>query len=94
MPYVLALPVWEPVGDQRFVSALTKLTLLKFEWEASRFVAEVKVKVESTLEQATKAQKGCRGITTLSLTSALDVWVVNDTPRPLYPRETDAVPIV
>lgn len=22
--YVLALPVWEPIGDQRFVSALTK----------------------------------------------------------------------
>ena len=24
---------------------------------------------------------------TLSLTSTLDVWVVNATPRPLYPRE-------
>lgn len=24
VPYVLVLPVWEPRGDQRFVSALTK----------------------------------------------------------------------
>jgi hypothetical protein len=31
---------------------------------------------------------------TLSLTSALDGgWVVNTTPRPLYPRERDPVPI-
>jgi len=32
---------------------------------------EVKVKVKVTLEQATKAQRGNRGMTTLSLTSAL-----------------------
>ena len=33
---------------------------------------------------------------TITLTSALDggMWVVNATPRPLYPRETDSVPIV
>jgi hypothetical protein len=31
-----------------------------------------KVKVKFTIEQATKAQKGSRGIATLSLTSALD----------------------
>jgi hypothetical protein len=74
VPYVLALPVWEPIGDQRFVSALQKQKHLKFQWEASRFVAKVKVKVKVTLEQATKAQRGSRrGTTTLSLTSALDV---------------------
>ena len=33
---------------------------------------KVKVQVKFTLEEATKAQKGSRGITTLSLTSALD----------------------
>jgi hypothetical protein len=33
---------------------------------------EVQVKVKFTLEQATKAHRGSRGITTLSLTSALD----------------------
>ena len=31
---------------------------------------------------------------TLSLTPALDGWVVNATPRPLYPRERYPVPIV
>jgi hypothetical protein len=32
---------------------------------------------------------------TLSLTLALDEgWVVNSTPRPLYPREKNPVPIV
>jgi hypothetical protein len=31
---------------------------------------------------------------TLSLTSTLMRWTVNDTPRPLYPRERNPVPIV
>jgi hypothetical protein len=31
---------------------------------------------------------------TLSLNSALDGWVVNATPRALYPREREPVPIV
>ena len=46
---------------------------------------EVKVKVKVTLEQATKAQTRSRGITILSLTSALDRDKA--TPRPLYPQE-------
>jgi hypothetical protein len=46
----------------------------------------VKVKVKFTLEQTAKAERGSRGIAVL--TSALDGgWVVNATPRPLYPRE-------
>jgi len=51
---------------------------------------KVKVKVNFTLEQATKAQRGSRGITTLSLTSSLDRggWAT-----PLYSRERP-VPIV
>ena len=55
---------------------------------------KVKKKVKFALEQAMKAQRGSRGI--LSLTSALDGggWVVNATPRPLYPWERDPVPIV
>jgi hypothetical protein len=42
---------------------------------------KVKVKVQFTLEQATKAQRGCRGIVLLSLISAVDGngW---STPRP------------
>ena len=48
-----------------------------------------KVKVKLAVEQATKAQRGCRAIPVLfSLTSALDVgWVINATPRPLDPQE-------
>jgi hypothetical protein len=38
----------------------------------------MKVKVKVTLEQAMKGQRGSRGIA---------LWVVNATPRPLYPRE-------
>jgi len=34
-----------------------------------------------------------RNSSTLSLTSALD-WVINATPRPLYPRERELLPIV
>ena len=44
-----------------------------------------KVKVEFTLEQTTKAQKGYSS--TLSLTSALDGVGGQRTPRPLYPQE-------
>jgi hypothetical protein len=40
-----------------------------------------------------KAQRGGRS-STLSLTSAVWVWVVNATPRPLYPQERDTVAIV
>ena len=41
-----------------------------------------------TLEHIGKAQKGSRGVTTLSLTSALlGVWVISAKPWPLYPRE-------
>ena len=42
------------------------------------------IKLKFSLEQATKAQRGSRGIG----------WVVNSTPRPLYPRERDPIPIV
>jgi hypothetical protein len=45
------------------------------------------VKVKFTLEQAVKAQKVSRGI-------ARWEWVVNATPRPLYPRERQPVPII
>ena len=38
--------------------------------------------------------EGRRGSSTLSLTSTLVGWMVNDTPWPLYPREKDTVPIV
>ena len=39
---------------------------------ATSVLAMIKVKVKFTLEQAMNAQKGSRGITTRSLTSALD----------------------
>jgi hypothetical protein len=56
--------------------------------------AKGKVKVKFTLEQATKAQRGSRYSSILSLTSASDGWMVNATPRPLYLREREPVPIV
>ena len=31
---------------------------------------------------------------TLSLSSALDGWVVNATPRPLYPRKIDPISLI
>jgi hypothetical protein len=48
----------------------------------------VKVKVKFTLEQATKAQRGSRSIAQSFLNlGARWGWVVNATPRSLYPRE-------
>jgi len=57
-------------------------------WEEVRSSVLVKVKVKFTLEQATKVQRRSRGI----LYSFFNLgarwgWVVNATPRPLYPRE-------
>jgi len=54
----------------------------------------VTVKLKFTLAQATKAQRGSRCISTLSLTSALDVdgW---SKPRPgRFTRGNDQVPVV
>ena len=47
-----------------------------------------KVKVKLSLEQATKAQRGnrCRALLFLQPRRKMG-WVVNATPRPLYPRE-------
>jgi hypothetical protein len=53
-----------------------------------------KVKVNFTLEQAMKAQKGSRCIALLFFNLGARWWVVNATPRSLYPRERDPVPIV
>jgi len=46
----------------------------------------INVQVKLTLEQATKAQRGSRGIALCNLGTRWE-WVVNATPRPLYPRE-------
>jgi hypothetical protein len=53
-----------------------------------------KEKVKVTLEQATKAQKGSRGIPLLFNLGTRRGCVVNAKPRPLYPRERDPVPTV
>jgi hypothetical protein len=54
-----------------------------------------KVKVKVTLQQATKAQRGSRGIPySFFNLGATSWWVVNVTSRPLYPRERDPVPII
>ena len=56
---------------------------------------KVKVKVTFTSEQAMKTQTGSRGIAVLFLYSRRWMgWVVNCTPRPLYPRERYLVLIV
>jgi hypothetical protein len=52
------------------------------------FWSGVKVKVKLTLEQAMKAQRGSRGIALLLFNLvARWGWVINATPRPLYPKE-------
>jgi hypothetical protein len=56
-------------------------------WEICRLNFPKRVKVKVTLEQATKTQRGSRGISTLSLTSALDAVGCHATPLLLYPRE-------
>jgi len=55
---------------------------------ASYFANTIRVKVMFTLEQTTKAHRGSRGIALLFFNlGARRRWVVNATPRPLYPRE-------
>ena len=47
------------------------------------------------LEQVMKAQRGSRGIALLFLQPRRWMgWVVIATPRPLYPRERQSVPIL
>jgi hypothetical protein len=50
-----------------------------------------KVRLISCYEDAEGKKKY---ISTLSLTSVLRVWVINDTPRPFYPQERIPVSIV
>ena len=52
----------------------------------------IKVKIKFTLKQYTKTQEGSRGIaySFLNLGSRMG-WVVNVTPRPLYPRERPGI---
>jgi hypothetical protein len=50
--------------------------------------------IKFILEQAMKAQKGNRGITVLCKSALDEGFVFNATPRPLYPRERNPVPIV
>jgi hypothetical protein len=54
----------------------------------------VTVKVKFALEHAMKAHKESRSIAVLLYLRRWMGWVVNATPRPLYPRERDPVPIV
>jgi hypothetical protein len=52
-------------------------------------------KVKFTLEQATKAQRGRGGVAVFFLSPWCYLgWVVNTTPRPLYPWERDPLPIL
>ena len=60
---------------------------LKIETHQYPYHFKIKVKVKITLEQATKAQRGSRDITTLFHLGAKMEWVINVTPRSLYPRE-------
>ena len=57
--------------------------------------SSVKVKVQFTLEQATKAQRGSRSIaySFFNLGTRWG-WVVNVTLRPLYLGEREPVPVV
>jgi hypothetical protein len=52
------------------------------------------MKVKFDLEQAMKAQRESKGKLLIFNLGGRWGWVVNTTPRPLYPRERDPVPIV
>jgi len=53
------------------------------------------VQIKSTLEQAMKDQRGVQVyLYAFFNLGARWGWLVNDTSRPLYPRERDLVPIV
>jgi len=55
---------------------------------------EVKIKVKSTVEQATKTQRGVEVYLYFYFNlGARWWWVVNSTPRPLYPRERPLYPL-
>jgi hypothetical protein len=56
---------------------------------------QIYIKVKVTLEQATEVQGGAE----VQFYSSFNLgkrrwWVINTTPRPLYPRESDQVPIL
>jgi hypothetical protein len=51
-------------------------------------------KAKFTPDQVIKAQRESRDISPLFSLAATRGWVVNATPRPLYPHERDPVPIV
>jgi hypothetical protein len=64
-------------------------------WKTRVERIKIKVKLKVTVEEARKAQSGVQ----VELYSFFNLglrrgWVVNATPRPLYPREKDLVPIV
>jgi hypothetical protein len=56
-------------------------------------ILSISVNINFTLEQAMKSKWWSRVVTLLSNLGARWEWVVNATPRPLYPQKTDAIPI-
>jgi hypothetical protein len=59
---------------------------------ALSYEASVKVKVKFTIEHAMKTQKRSRTLTySFFNLGARWGWVVNVTPRPLYPRERPGI---
>ena len=70
----------------RMKGALHPLSLRIFgiDWQNENF----------TIEQVMKAQKGSTGIALFFLSPRWRVWVVNATPRTLYPRERNPVPFL
>jgi len=71
-------PIYGSLGVKRLINTV------------SMSVFYVKVKVKFTLEQATKDQRGNRGIALLFFEPPR----YHATLRPLYPREREPVPIV
>jgi len=60
-------------------------------WRKSHFKV---IKVKFSIEQATKTQRGVGLWLYAFFNGGRWGWVVNATPRPLYPRERDPVPLV
>jgi hypothetical protein len=90
-----AIPLPTVSLNIRLITSWQVLDARSFKGAGSDINHRVKSKGNFTLEQAIKAQKGNSGIAVLFLYfGARWGWVVKTTPRPLYPRQSDPVPIV
>jgi len=90
-----------PASEAKSLRRPTHLPLLQkvegtYHLVSREWPGGIKVKVKFTLEQVTMAQREEAEVQLYSFftLSVIWGWVINGTPRPLYPWERDPVPIV